>query len=519
MGWKPQKRQHLKIGLGAVAVALLTTGCIGQNIQNIGRFNGGIIADEPRAALMGREVLAAGGSAADAVVAAYFAMAVTYPSGAGLGGGGQCVVHSFGLKQTEALLFHAVAPLGGDGRVAVPANARGMFALHARYGLAEWAELLLPAEALARDGHPVSRAFARQLQTYGGALAADVGARELFFDASGQPLSEGQVLRQVELGALISVIRTRGPGDFYAGQAGQRFAEASQQAGVPITGTDLRRTRPEFQPTIQIPIGDHLLHFAPTAGSAVAGHLWALLDHRDSLADAARSEQAHLLSELGRAARRVAAADLADLPTLTDERQLDRVLANYNPAAVTVASDPQVTEVTTGGASIVATDRFGETVACAFTMNRPFGSGRMAPGTGVLIAAAPPSLNDAMAVAIMSNPAVHEVYFAGAAAAGPTAPFALVESAWPVLNDEGDLAAAVAAPRFGPSPRPAVVRYEEGLRDDVLRGLLERGHQTLPISSYGLVAALYCPDGLPRELDCAFAHDPRGFGLAAVTDQ
>src|SRR3546814_9738267 len=64
-------------------------------------FVGGVAADEPRAALVARDILSAGGSAADAAAAAALTYAVTYPSGGGLGSGGVCVVGDPAKKRAE----------------------------------------------------------------------------------------------------------------------------------------------------------------------------------------------------------------------------------------------------------------------------------------------------------------------------------------------------------------------------------------------------------------------------------
>ncbi len=109
--------------IAAVLCALLLGGCAaaGEALEEalgttepapagvVGTFLGGVAADEPRAALVGHEILLAGGNAADAATAVYFALAVTMPSSASLGGG-VCVVEDIDTKTTKALHFLAGTP-------------------------------------------------------------------------------------------------------------------------------------------------------------------------------------------------------------------------------------------------------------------------------------------------------------------------------------------------------------------------------------------------------------------------
>ncbi|MES2709971.1 MAG: gamma-glutamyltransferase, partial [Pseudomonadota bacterium] len=140
------------------AAALLLGGCSvfsGPTVERgqagfVRGFLGGAAAEEPRAALIARDILSAGGSAMDAAVAAGFALAVTLPSRASLGGGGACLIFEQSRGETQAVLFEAgarraMAP-GADRPAAVPMMARGLFALHTRGGRLRFEELIRPSD-------------------------------------------------------------------------------------------------------------------------------------------------------------------------------------------------------------------------------------------------------------------------------------------------------------------------------------------------------------------------------------
>jgi gamma-glutamyltranspeptidase/glutathione hydrolase len=146
---------------------------------------GGIVASQNGvAAAIGADILAAGGTAVDAVVATAFALAVREPWNSGLGGIGFMVVHPAGGGRAEVVDFGPVAPMGLDpalfpltdetttdlftwARVVddrnihgplsfmVPSAVRGYARAIERFGRLPWRDLVAPAVALAKEGLPV----------------------------------------------------------------------------------------------------------------------------------------------------------------------------------------------------------------------------------------------------------------------------------------------------------------------------------------------------------------------------
>ncbi len=520
----------------AIALALASCGPTAPVgiIGSVEGFAGAVAADEPRAATIARDVLSAGGTAADAAVALYFAMAVTLPSSASLGGGGVCIVHDPENRVTEAIDF--MPRPAAAGRVGIPSVARGMAALHARYGRLRWEQLLVSAENLARFGTPMSRALAREVATAGDALLADPSTRRVFTAEDGTLLDEGDPLKQPELASVLQQIRQKGAGELYSGVAARTLAQAAESIGAPLTIADLRASIPQWRETVQVPWGDNILHFAPppASGGLAAAELFRILTEAGDFAAASAPERAHLFVE---AAKRVfvdrerwmAPDGGAKEPpaTVASGDRADALMATYDSNRATpvetlqpgLAGRPE----NPWAASFVVADHDGNAVACNVTMNELFGTARMAPGTGILLAPAP-NARGAGAISlgpvIMSNTPNGGFYFAGAASGGGTAISALARVMVGVLDADESLDDAMRAPRVHHNGFPDIAFHEPGEDPAALAALAERGHRVEELGIIGRVEAIWCPDSLQgNESTCKVATDPRVDGLAVVLSE
>ncbi len=493
-------------------------------------FGGVVTGDEPRAVLIGREVLGNGGSAVDAAVAMYFAMAVTLPSRVGLGGGGVCVSFQSKERKGHAIEFlPRAAPSGGM----VPSSMRAMAALHARYGVLRWGRLLAPAESLARFGHAVSRSFERDLAAAAGLIALNPDLTRVFTARSGRLARTGDRIVQTELSGVLSGIRQQGAIYLYGGPFARRLAEASTAVGLPLSAEDVRRNLPRVADAVEVPAGKDTAYFAPprATGGVVAAQMWRMLTDAEDFSGAAAGERPHLFAEasLRAFAERVRWMDpdgssREPLQDLVGDARIEAAMTGYDANRRTPASrfSPLPPQISTQAysAGFVVGDQWSNAVACSFTMNRLFGAARMAQGTGILLAAPPQSQNDgstSLTAVVVGNTTTGDVRFAGIAGDGAVAATALVRVMLETLDGEATLDQALAAPRLHHGGAPDVVWHEPGVNGAVLAGLSRRGHNLRPIPALGHVNAFHCPKGLKDKPEsCAVANDPRGFGLAYV---
>ena len=346
-----------------------------------------IVGDEPFAVRTAAQVLAQGGSAADAAAAMFFALSVTYPVSAGLGGGGICIVRDAAGSLTELDFLPRTANRGGA--YAVPAVARGFQELQRRFGALPWQRAISGAEALADAGFPVSEALAARLQGTEPIVRLDAALAAQFLDESGQLKRAGTVIRNPALARTLSILRLEGAEGFTAKIGAQITAYAAGQGGTigpdDMAAVTVRQIQPARRTLGQLTVA------YPNTGTGAGAFAAALLA----------------------GVANVSAAN-ANAASVAAARQ---ALSSFNVASIPADF---------GSTGFAVLDNQGAAVSCAVTLNGPFGAGRTVTDTGLQLAAAPSGPAGLASAFLMPVIAAGDgSTFIGAAAGGPNGSAAL----------------------------------------------------------------------------------------------
>lgn len=377
-----------------------------------------VVGDEPFAVNAAVSVLAQGGNAVDAATALFFALSVTYPVAAGPGGGGLCIARDASGVVGEFDFLPRASNRGGA--YAVPMAVRGFFDMQKRLGSMPWQRTVSPAEVLADAGFPMSQALASRLAGTEPIIRLDASLAAEFLDESGQLKKAGALLTNPALARTLGVIRQEGADGFSVKIGGGLIAySAAQGSGLGPDDFAAARTR-QVAPARRTVGGMDVSY--PAAGTG-AGAFSATLLSRVAGSTAA--------SAGGNA---VAAVQQA--------------LAGFGVA--TIPAD-------FGSTGFAVSDGRGGAVACAVTMNGPFGAGRTANGTGVLLAAAPAGPSGLAAAFLMPllGQGGDAALFAGAAAGGPNGS-AAIAAALARMAGGGAMATANDIRTTGAAPKDTI---------------------------------------------------------------
>lgn len=266
-----------------------------------------VAAANPLAAEAGRDVIAAGGNAIDAMVAVQTVLGLVEPQSSGLGGGAFLVYYNAKTGKLTTLDGRETAPsdatpklfLDGAGQplkfmeavvggrsVGTPGTVRLLEEAHTRYGQAEWASLLKPAERLATEGFKVSPRLASLIASEGDRLKKNPEARSYFFDTSGAALQTGALLKNPAYAETLSAIAKGGADAFYKGRIAEKIVktvrEATDNPGV-LSLSDLSNYRViERDPVCFLYRGLDVCGMGPPSSGAVAiGQMLGLVENFD----------------------------------------------------------------------------------------------------------------------------------------------------------------------------------------------------------------------------------------------
>ncbi len=526
-----------------------------------------IASAHPLATRAGMEILAAGGNAFDAAIAVSAALAVVEPQSSGLGGGGFWLLHraADGLdmmidgRERAPLAAQRDMYLDKNGEVipnlsidgplaaAIPGEPAALAHLALHYGRLPLARSLAPAIRLAREGFPADARY-RQLAKFRlKVLRTSPAAAAVFLRDNAVP-EPGAMIKQPDLAATLSALAELGADGFYKGALAKKLVKGVRDAGGIWTEKDLAAYRVvERSPVTGDYRGWRIISAAPPSSGGVALLTMLNILSGYDLEKLDEASRVHVIVEAMRRAYRdrseyLGDPDFVQVPVarlthpyyaagLRAGIRLDRA----TPSSALPGGGSENHSVDTTHFSVL--DRDGNRVAATLSINFPFGSAFMAPGTGVL-------LNDEMDD-FSAKPGVPNVYGligddANAIASGKrplssmTPTFLEGDDGVAILGTPGgsriitmvllatlNIAAggnadsAVAVKRFHHQFLPDVIQYEpDALTPDVIESLQSRGHQLRPLDRhYGNMQVVWWDK---KNNKVSAASDPRGQGLAVV---
>lgn len=383
-----------------------------------------VTAANPLAVEAGADVLAAGGSAADAMVAVQAVLGLVEPQSSGLGGGAFLVYYDALSGELTTLDGRETAPLAAtptlfqdaDGEplgffdavvgglsVGTPGTPALMEDAHRRWGRANWQGLLEPAIAMAEDGFAVSPRMAGSIAGDAERLAT-FPATAAYFLPGGAPLAEGALLQNPAYAATLRAMQAEGADAIYHGPIAEGIIDTIRSAeGNPgvLSLQDLAIYEVVERPVICAEYRDMDVcgMGPPSSGALSVGQILGMLDAYD-LSGPGDPNDRRLIGDASRLAfadrgRYMADSDFVPMPTegLVDPAYLaaraallqgDEALPEVAPGtpewdhAQLWADDQSLELPSTSHISIV--DSYGNVLSMTTTIENGFGSRLMTPG-------------------------------------------------------------------------------------------------------------------------------------------
>ena len=385
---------------------------------------GMICSNSPLAATAGLKVLQQGGNAFDAALAVAAVEAVTLVPLCGLGGDSFILVHQgasgpipgsrvtggkvaggkvTGINSSGVAASGATSdyywnqgfktmPLQGPHAVAVPGEVAAWEEMHQRFCTVPFAELLEPAIAYAQYGFPISPGIGVDLAAAAAKLAQFPTSAALLLP-NGSPLAGGDTLINKDLAESLRLVAQGGAQDFYRGDLAKRLVNGLNEAGGVFTDADFAGHQADvYHPIATTYRGHNVYQTRPPSQGFLLLEMLNLLESFPLSSMKHNSPEAiHLMVE----AKKIAYADrnrLAADPLLS-QWPLDELISKpyadirrgeIDPARVSSTSPRQPVEADGDTTYFCVADGDGNAVSWVHSLSNAFGSGFVAPGTGIM---------------------------------------------------------------------------------------------------------------------------------------
>ena len=388
-----------------------------QNARPVTTHHGMVVTAQHLATEVGVNILRRGGNAIDAAVAVGYVLAVVHPCCGNLGGGGFMTIH-LATGKNIFLNFRETAPrtarrnmyLNPNGSVnpgeslwswraiGIPGTVMGLNAALARYGTLNRTEVMAPAIRLARKGYILNQGDVALLQADPIRLARDPVTASVF-SPNGRLPRVGERFRQPALARSLERISREGNHAFYTGPIARAIVAASKRHGGILTLADFRQYRTQWLRPIICRYRGYTIVSAPppSSGGVTLCEMLNVLSGWPKFVTAG-FHSVPAVHDLV-AAMRFAFADrnryLGD-PDFV-HNPLRRLLSPGHAAWIRarIPPDRAVPSARVHGRLAAAEghdttqysiiDAKGNAVSVTYTLNSLFGTGLMAPGTGILL--------------------------------------------------------------------------------------------------------------------------------------
>lgn len=374
-----------------------------------------VASAHPLATDAGHEILAAGGNAFDAAVAVAAALAVVEPYSSGIGGGGFFLLHRADNRYEMMIDAREKAPLAADrdmyldikGQVqerlskdgplaaGIPGLPAGLVYLSKNHGRLPLKKSLAPAIRYAIEGFKVTPRYRLMAEMQKEILLASSEAAAIFLQNKDVP-EEGYLLKQTDLGNTLQALANEGVDGFYKGDIARKLVDGVRASGGIWQLEDLAQYQVvERQPLYAEYRGMKITAAPPPSSGGVA--LIAILNvlQQFELKQLKDITGVHLTIEAMRRAYRDRAIYLGDpdfvkvpVERLTHPLYAAGLAAGIRTDKATASAWlPGVGSSSTGmdTTHLSVLDTAGNRVAATLSVNFPFGSGFVPPGTGVLL--------------------------------------------------------------------------------------------------------------------------------------